>query len=58
MNANVRVALDVMGGDHAPGETVLGAVEAAREYGFGVYLVGQEEAIKVELAKHDTQWLD
>src|SRR5947209_6383042 len=26
-----RVALDAMGGDHAPGETVAGAVQAARE---------------------------
>ena len=26
-----RVAVDAMGGDHAPEETVAGAVEAARE---------------------------
>jgi glycerol-3-phosphate acyltransferase PlsX len=58
MSANVRVALDAMGGDHAPGEIVLGAVEAAREYGIGVYLVGQEEAIRAELAKYETTGLD
>lgn len=58
MSANVRVALDAMGGDHAPGETVLGAVEAAREYGIGVYLVGKEETIQAELAKHEIQGLD
>ncbi|HLG76313.1 MAG TPA: phosphate acyltransferase PlsX [Ktedonobacteraceae bacterium] len=58
MSANVRVALDAMGGDHAPGEIVLGAVEAAREYGIGVYLVGQEQAIRAELAKYDTTGLD
>jgi glycerol-3-phosphate acyltransferase PlsX len=58
MSANVRVALDAMGGDHAPGEIVLGAVEAAREYGIGVYLVGKEDLIKAELAKHDTSGLD
>ncbi|GAC1394735.1 MAG: phosphate acyltransferase PlsX [Ktedonobacteraceae bacterium] len=52
------VALDAMGGDNAPGEIVLGAVQAAREYGIGVYLVGREEAIRAELAKHDTQGLD
>ena len=56
--ANVRVALDVMGGDNAPGETVLGAIQAAREYSMGVYLVGREEAIRAELAKHDTLGLD
>lgn len=58
MSANVRVALDAMGGDHAPGEIVLGAVEAAREYGIGVYLVGKEDLLKAELAKHDTSGLD
>ncbi|MGH2507681.1 MAG: phosphate acyltransferase PlsX, partial [Ktedonobacteraceae bacterium] len=58
MSANVRVALDVMGGDHAPGEMVLGAVQAAREYGLGVYLVGQEDLITVELTKHEIQGLD
>jgi len=58
MSANVRVALDAMGGDHAPGEVVLGAVEAAREYGIGVYLVGKEDLIKAELARYETQGLD
>src|SRR5207253_1789384 len=54
----VRVALDAMGGDNAPGETVLGAVQAAREYGIGVYLVGREDLIRAELARHDTKGLD
>ncbi|HEY1352658.1 MAG TPA: phosphate acyltransferase PlsX [Ktedonobacteraceae bacterium] len=58
MSVNVRVALDVMGGDHAPGETVLGAVEAAREYGIGVYLVGRQDQIRTELAKYETGKLD
>src|SRR5437588_5664216 len=58
MSETVRVALDVMGGDRAPGETVLGAIEAAREYGIGVYLVGQAAVIQAELAKHDTNGLD
>src|SRR6266699_2654752 len=53
-----RVALDAMGGDKAPGEIVLGAVQAAREYGMGVFLVGKEDVIRAELAKHDTQGLD
>src|SRR5205814_428027 len=46
MSASMRVALDAMGGDRAPGEIVLGAVQAAREYGLGVYLVGPEDAIQ------------
>jgi phosphate acyltransferase len=58
MSAAVRVALDAMGGDNAPGEIVLGAVQAAREYNMGVYLVGREDVISAELAKHNTQGLD
>ena len=58
MSAAVRVALDAMGGDNAPGEVVLGAIQAAREYSMGVYLVGREEVIRAELAKHDTGGLD
>jgi glycerol-3-phosphate acyltransferase PlsX len=52
------VALDAMGGDHAPAEVVLGAIQAAREYRVGVLLVGPEDAIRAELAKHDTAGLD
>src|SRR5881396_1406288 len=58
MSKTVRVALDAMGGDRAPGEMVLGAVQAAREYGLGVYLVGKQDIIQAELAKHDTSGLD
>src|ERR1700736_2142689 len=53
-----RVALDAMGGDNAPGEIVAGAVQAAREYHMGVYLVGREDAIRAELVKHDISGLD
>ena len=58
MSTAVRVALDAMGGDKAPEEVVLGAIQAAREYSMGVYLVGREDAIRAELAKHDTSGLD
>ena len=58
MSDRVRVALDAMGGDQAPAEIVAGAVQAAREYAIGVHLVGREEAIRAELAKHDTTGLD
>src|SRR5690349_8646645 len=58
MSATVRVALDAMGGDKAPGEIVAGAVQAAREFDMGVYLVGREDAIQAELAKHDVSGLD
>lgn len=53
-----RVALDAMGGDYAPAEVIPGAVEAARELGIGVLLVGPEEQIRAELNKYPTDGLD
>jgi glycerol-3-phosphate acyltransferase PlsX len=53
----MRIALDAMGGDHAPLETVAGAVLAAREYGIEVVLVGKPADIQAELAKADTAGL-
>ena len=49
----LRIAIDAMGGDHAPAEPVAGAVAAARAYGIEVALVGQGAAIEAELGKHD-----
>lgn len=54
----MKIALDAMGGDHAPAATVHGAVWAARDFGLTVQLVGQPEVIKTELAKHKTAGLD
>ena len=45
----VRIALDAMGGDHAPQEVVKGALLAAAEYPVEVLLVGQEEVVHKEL---------
>jgi glycerol-3-phosphate acyltransferase PlsX len=55
--AAMNIALDVMGGDHAPHEIVAGAVEAARAYGITISLVGQPKVIQAELAKHATAGL-
>ncbi len=52
MTDDSLIALDAMGGDNAPGEIVAGAVQAARDLGLRVALVGPPEAITVELAKH------
>ncbi len=48
-----RIVVDAMGGDYAPQEVVKGAVQAAREFGIEVILVGQEEAVHKELDKYD-----
>jgi glycerol-3-phosphate acyltransferase PlsX len=50
----IRIALDAMGGDHAPAAEVEGASLALRELDgdFVIQLVGRPEAIEAELAKH------
>ena len=45
----MRVALDAMGGDHAPREIVGGAAEAVRDLDVEVILVGPAERLKEEL---------
>lgn len=54
----MNIALDIMGGDHAPGEIVAGAVSAARAFGITVSLVGKPDVIQAELAKHKIDGLD
>jgi phosphate acyltransferase len=48
--ASGALALDAMGGDHAPAATVQGAVEAVRQFGVQVLLVGREAVLKRHLA--------
>ena len=48
-----RIALDAMGGDNAPGEIVLGGIEAAQGLeDVKVLLVGVQSQIEAEFAKH------
>ena len=54
----MKIALDAMGGDHAPAAAVHGAVWAARDFGLTVQLIGRPETIAAELAKHATTGLD
>lgn len=53
----MKVAIDAMGGDFAPEEIVLGAIEAAREYHCQIVLVGDESQIVAALDKHGP-WQD
>jgi glycerol-3-phosphate acyltransferase PlsX len=49
----IKIAVDAMGGDNAPGEIVAGAVDAVlAKPGIEVILVGQEQAVKQELSKY------
>jgi glycerol-3-phosphate acyltransferase PlsX len=45
------IAVDAMGGDHAPGAIVQGAINAARK-GLPVLLVGPEAPVREELHRH------
>jgi phosphate:acyl-[acyl carrier protein] acyltransferase len=45
----MRIAVDAMGGDHAPQEIVLGALESARQVSFEILLVGDTEQIEALL---------
>ncbi len=48
------IAVDAMGGDHAPALPVEGALLAARAHGVALLLVGQPADVEKELKKHDT----
>jgi glycerol-3-phosphate acyltransferase PlsX len=55
----MRIALDAMGGDHAPGPIVAGAVEAARDQSdLTVVLVGDRPRVEAELSRADDAPLD
>jgi len=49
----VTIAVDAMGGDHAPQAEVEGAVRAARSLDVRVVLVGQQDVLRRELALYD-----
>ncbi len=42
----MRIGLDAMGGDKAPGCTVKGAVDAVNEYGYHLTLFGDESKLR------------
>ena len=48
----MKIALDAMGGDHAPQEIILGGLQALKEYNYieKLYLVGQLDKIEAVLA--------
>jgi glycerol-3-phosphate acyltransferase PlsX len=55
----MRIAIDAMGGDHAPRTIVDGALVAARHFDIGLVLVGAAAALEAELARHpDADRLD
>ncbi len=49
----VRIAVDAMGGDHAPSEVVAGALRAQDELGVEVLLVGDVEQVQAAMQHHN-----
>ncbi len=49
----MKIILDAMGGDHAPEAPVLGAVQAARDFGAQITLVGRGDEILEVMRKHN-----
>lgn len=49
----MRIAVDAMGGDQGVMVTVKGSIEAVKELGVNIILVGNEEIIKNELSKYE-----
>ena len=47
------VAVDAMSGDYGPSALVEGSVDAVRQFGYSVTLVGNEEILSEELLKYD-----
>jgi glycerol-3-phosphate acyltransferase PlsX len=47
----ITIAVDAMGGDHAPRPEIEGSVQAASELGVRILLVGQPSAMRAELAR-------
>ena len=53
MQEKIKVAVDAMGGDNAPGEIVKGAVDAVNvRKDIQVLLVGKQDMVKEELKKY------
>jgi glycerol-3-phosphate acyltransferase PlsX len=53
----MRIIVDVMGGDNAPDATALGAIQAAKELGTDIILVGRGEKILECLKNHGIETL-
>ncbi|WP_418790099.1 phosphate acyltransferase PlsX [Phosphitispora sp. TUW77] len=51
----MKIAVDAMGGDYAPVEIIKGAVEASKELGIEIILVGDKTRINEELSYYNVE---
>ena len=49
----MKIILDAMGGDHAPEAPVLGAIQAAKDFGAQITLVGMGDRILEVMRSHN-----
>lgn len=56
-STRARIAIDAMGGDHAPAEIVAGALRAQEELDVEVLLVGDPHQIEASLGQHNSSHL-
>ena len=48
----MKIIIDAMGGDHAPDQIVLGALQSAKEFGVQIVLVGRGEEVLNAMRSH------
>ena len=48
----MKIVVDAMGGDFAPGNVIAGVIEAINEYRVNIVLIGIQAQIEAELSKH------
>jgi len=53
----MKIVLDAMGGDFGPGPNVEAAINAAKDFGWEIALVGRQELIRPLLVQHNTAGL-
>ncbi len=49
----MRIAIDAMGGDSAPGAIIEGVIQATEEYPYELLVIGAEKIVSEELRKYD-----
>ncbi|OQA92703.1 MAG: Phosphate acyltransferase [Elusimicrobia bacterium ADurb.Bin231] len=53
----MKIVVDAMGGDYAPAVVAAGAVDAAKEYGHEILLIGDKKLVSAELNKYNSAGL-
>ena len=49
----MKIVIDAMGGDYAPAVVVEGAIQAVKEFGINIVLVGIKDQVQKELSKYN-----